>query len=43
VVECRAWLQRRLTSADRILVPAIVVYELRRELFRLNHQCFHFR
>jgi predicted nucleic acid-binding protein len=35
-LECRAWLKGRIARGHRILVPAIVVYELRRELLRLN-------
>jgi len=35
-VECRIWADRHITSGNEILVPAIVTYELRRELLRLN-------
>jgi hypothetical protein len=31
---CRAWLGRHLTAGVRVVVPAIVDYELRRELIR---------
>ncbi|HEY8749382.1 MAG TPA: hypothetical protein VIM11_15465 [Tepidisphaeraceae bacterium] len=35
--ECRDWALRHVGNGQRILVPAIVAYELRRELLRLNH------
>lgn len=32
--ECSAWIQTRLREGDRVLVPAISDYEIRRELLR---------
>ena len=37
VVECRAWVERHLAAGLEVIVPAIVGYELRRELLRLGH------
>ena len=34
---CREWILQRLRTGARIMVPEIVVYELRRELLRLQH------
>lgn len=34
--ECRQWVRSVLTRGARVLVPEIVVYELRRELLRLQ-------
>jgi predicted nucleic acid-binding protein len=34
--ECREWLRKQLVSGIRVYIPAIVVYELRRELHRMN-------
>ena len=36
VLECRSWADRQILMGNDVLVPAIVVYELRRELLRLN-------
>jgi len=36
VKQCRAWLVSALQAGDRVVVPAIVHYELRRELVRLK-------
>jgi predicted nucleic acid-binding protein len=33
---CRAWLKKHLESGILVYVPAIVVYELRRELIRIG-------
>ena len=32
--ECNAWMQSRLRQGDRVMVPAISDYEVRRELLR---------
>ena len=32
--ECNAWIQTRLREGDRVMVPAISDYEIRRELLR---------
>jgi hypothetical protein len=32
--ECNAWVQTRLREGDRVMVPAISDYEVRRELLR---------
>lgn len=32
--ECNAWIQTRLREGDRVMVPAISDYEVRRELLR---------
>ncbi len=32
--ECNAWMQTRLREGDRVMVPAISDYEVRRELLR---------
>ena len=37
VAECRAWMERHLDAGVEVVVPAIVAYELRRELLRLRH------
>jgi predicted nucleic acid-binding protein len=37
VVGCRAWIGRHLAAGADVIVPAIVGYELRRELLRLHH------
>ncbi len=34
--DCRAWLERHLAAGGRVIVPEVVLYELRRELLRLN-------
>lgn len=34
--ECREWLRQKLSAGIAVHVPAIVVYELRRELYRLD-------
>lgn len=36
VIEVTAWIVRCLRAGDQILVPAIVYYELKRELLRLE-------
>jgi predicted nucleic acid-binding protein len=33
--ECRAWLKHHLEAGTRVHVPAIIAYELRRELLRI--------
>ena len=33
---CRAWVKQQVRAGARVYVPEIVVYELRRELLRLN-------
>ena len=33
---CRAWARDHLAAGDRIVVPAIIEYETRRELLRMN-------
>jgi len=35
--ECRDWVRRQLSSGVRVFVPAIVAYEIRRELHRLQN------
>lgn len=34
--ECNAWMQSRLLQGDRVLIPAISDYEVRRELLRAD-------
>ena len=34
---CRAWVQRQLAAGSRVCVPAIIAYEIRRELHRLQN------
>lgn len=34
--ECNAWIQTRLREGDRVMVPAISDYEIRRELLRAD-------
>src|SRR4051812_36873411 len=36
--ECHSWFEGHLKNRVRMIVPAIVDYELRRELMRLGHQ-----
>ena len=38
VIECRRWIQQQLAAGNQVIVPAIVSYELRRELLRLKHE-----
>src|SRR3990167_7272176 len=33
---CKAWLERLLAAGDRVIVPEICDYEVRRELLRIN-------
>jgi predicted nucleic acid-binding protein len=33
---CKSWVQRLLTSGDRIIIPEICDYEVRRELLRIG-------
>jgi predicted nucleic acid-binding protein len=35
--DCRKWIQRHLASGLRVCVPAIIAYEIRRELLRLKN------
>jgi predicted nucleic acid-binding protein len=35
--ECRSWIQRQLNGGSRVCVPAIISYEIRRELHRLQN------
>lgn len=34
---CRSWLERVVSAGNRVIVPEIADYELRRELLRLGH------
>jgi predicted nucleic acid-binding protein len=34
--ECNAWMQTRLREGNRVMVPAISAYEIRRELLRAD-------
>lgn len=34
--ECREWVRRHLAAGDRLIVPEVVDYEVRRELLRLR-------
>jgi predicted nucleic acid-binding protein len=36
VIACNQWLAARVAGGDRVLVPEIVDYEVRRELLRAN-------
>lgn len=35
-LDCTNWLQHRLAQGDRIFIPEIIDYEIRRELIRAN-------
>jgi len=35
-IECREWVDRHIAKGNEVLLPAIVVYELRRELLRIG-------
>ena len=35
--ECRAWVRRQMAAGSRVCVPAIIAYEIRRELHRLGN------
>jgi hypothetical protein len=35
-IACAQWLQAQITSANRIIIPEIADYEVRRELLRAN-------
>jgi hypothetical protein len=35
-IACTQWLQAHITSANRIIIPEIADYEVRRELLRAN-------